>query len=116
MVVISKFINNKKVYIIDVSWPMWIRKKLKKWLSAELNLMWGVNTKIMVGGLGTVTNNIGDYLSTIPKVPVPENMPAWFHKNTQCLKTLPTTPCPRKHRSTHETVFRQARTRDLLEK
>ena len=41
-------------------------------LSAELNQMWGVSTEIIpvvVGGLGTVTNNIGDYLSKIRGVP-----------------------------------------------
>ena len=34
--------------------------------------MWGVNTEVIpvvVGGLGTVTKNIGDYLSKIPGVP-----------------------------------------------
>ena len=72
--------NNNKAFIIDISCPVDVNvekkeaEKVTKYmgLSAELNRMWGVSTEIIpvvVGGLGTVTNNIGDYLSKIPGVP-----------------------------------------------
>ena len=56
---------------------MWKKKEAEKvakymGLSAELNRMWGVNTKVIpvvVGGLGAVTNNLGDYLTKIPGLP-----------------------------------------------
>ena len=56
---------------------MWEKKEAEKvakymGLSAELNRMWGINTEVIpvvVGGLGTVTNNLGDYLTKIPGLP-----------------------------------------------
>ena len=41
-------------------------------LCGELNRMWGVDTEIVpvvVGGLGSVSINIGDYLTKIPGTP-----------------------------------------------
>ena len=78
--IIVKDMNSNMAYIIDVSCPVDVNvekkeaEKVAKYmgLSAELNRMWGVNTEVIpviVGGLGTVTNNIGDYLSKIPGVP-----------------------------------------------
>ena len=77
---IVKDMNDKKAYIIDVSCPVDVNvgkkeaEKVAKYmgLSAELNRMWGINTEVIpvvVGGLGTVTNNLGDYLTKIPGLP-----------------------------------------------
>ena len=50
------------------------REKVDKYggLRAELGRMWGVDTEIIaviVGGLGSVTKNLDDYLAKIPGCP-----------------------------------------------
>ena len=78
--IIVKDMNERKVYIINVSCPVDVNvgkkeaEKVAKYmgLSAELNRMWGVNTEILpvvVGGLGSVTKNLSDYLTKIPGLP-----------------------------------------------
>ena len=78
--IIIKDISMKKAYIIDISCPVDINvgkkeaEKVSKYmgLCAELNRMWGIDTEIIpviVGGLGTVSKNIGDYLAKIPGLP-----------------------------------------------
>ena len=65
---------------MDISCPVDINvgkkeaEKVSKYmgLCAELNRMWGIDTEIIpviVGGLGTVSKNIGDYLAKIPGIP-----------------------------------------------
>ena len=45
---------------------------------------------VIVGGLGSVTKNLDDYLAKIPGCPlyVPKNLPPWIKKNlARCPKT-----------------------------
>ena len=72
--------KKKKAYIIDISCPVDFNvgkkegEKVAKYmgLSAQLNRMWGTDTEtipVIVGGLGTVSKNLGDFLTTIPGLP-----------------------------------------------
>ena len=78
--IIIKDMAAREAYIIDVACPVDInvgkkeREKISKYcgLKAELQKMWGINTKIIpvvIGGLGAVTKNLGDYLAMIPGTP-----------------------------------------------
>ena len=78
--IIIKDKMHKKALIIDVSCPVDTnvgkkeREKVGKYggLRAELERMWGVNAEtipVVVGGLGAVTKNLGDYLTKIPGCP-----------------------------------------------
>ena len=72
--------ERKKAFILDVACPVDTntgkkeREKVGKYggLRAELGRMWGVDTEIIaviVGGLGSVTKNLDDYLAKIPGCP-----------------------------------------------
>ena len=78
--IIVKDMKKKKAYIIDISCPVDFNvgkkegEKVAKYmgLSAELNRMWGTDTEtipVIVGGLGTVSKNLGGFLTTIPGLP-----------------------------------------------
>ena len=78
--IIVKDMKKKKAYIIDISCPVDSNvgkkegEKVAKYmgLSGELNRMWGVDTEtipVIIGGLGTVSKNLGEYLTTIPGLP-----------------------------------------------
>ena len=78
--IIIKDKTHKKALIIDVACPVDTNVGKKEWekvgkyggLRAELERMWGVNAEtipVVVGGLGAVTKNLGDYLTKIPGCP-----------------------------------------------